>query len=108
MGGSTTTTASGTSCSDLHQRLDDAIAEAIRCAAVKPVVQCDGSAFVLDACGCQVLANEHNREAIEHALDVYEEVEAAGCGLDCRTCRPFSGGVCVTGPQGDVCVPADG
>lgn len=95
--GPTSSAATGVTCAELGERLEAAIREAIRCAPSLPVVQCDGSAVVYDACSCPLIANENQREAIEEALRAHDELVAAGCGLDCGGCLPLGIGEC----QGD-------
>lgn len=107
VGALTSSAATGTTCADLGERLEDAIREAISCAPSLPVVQCDGSAIVYDACSCPLIANENQREAIEEALLAHDELIAAGCGRDCDGCFPLGLGGCEGDDEGGQCVSGD-
>jgi hypothetical protein len=92
-----TTTGMGAPCDLLTDELETAIDHARACSPLEPVVQCDGSAILLDLCGCpSVVANEHNQLEINDARAAYEAWVAAGCGpYECESCTPAKmGGFC--------------
>jgi hypothetical protein len=105
--GTSTGTSTGTgtdNCLILEQELAAAISAAQSCEPTDPVVQCDGSAFVYDYCMCQLLANEHNLEAIDWAFDAFDAWVASGCGpWLCEWCPPLLPGFCAGSPGNGFC-----
>ena len=91
---STTNTGSGgegasPTCSVLTQEMSEAIESALACDPTIYLAQCTGTATVLDACACEVVANENYPELIQAALDAYNAWAGAGCGpIPCYTCPP--------------------
>jgi hypothetical protein len=71
-------------------------------------IQCSGATIVLDACGCQVLANDKTPEAAKAANASYEALDQAGCSLECEICDPIGPGFCAPAPNGSsgVCAVA--
>src|SRR5262245_11714409 len=57
-------------------------------------IQCSGATIVLDACGCQVLANDKTPEAAKAANASYDALDQAGCSLGCEICDPIGPGFC--------------
>ncbi len=88
-------------CDGLAEELETAIDHARACSPLRPVVQCDGSAILLDLCGCpSVVANEHLPVEIQQAQDAYDAWVSAGCGpYPCESCTPAEGGFCLA--EGD-------
>jgi hypothetical protein len=81
-------------CQSLFATFQNALAEAVKCSPVLGVVQCSGSATLLDACGCTVVANETQPEKVKAAQAAYDAWVAAGCG-------PYAcGKECVVGTTG--------
>lgn len=94
------TTSSGTGpCASLLEIFETALDHARACSPLDPNIQCDGSAVLLDVCGCpSVVANENLIGEIADAQAAYEAWVAAGCGpYECESCTPAeSGGFCQT------------
>lgn len=111
-GNTMSTTGTGTSgdCDALLSELETAIDHARACSPLDPVIQCDGSAILLDPCGCpSIVANEHNLAEIQAAADAFDKWVALGCGpFRCESCTPAQGeGFCQTRGDGSKgrCVP---
>jgi hypothetical protein len=106
-GGTTITTgeagsgAPGDPCVELELDLTNKNAEAIACNPAINMPQCTGTAYVLDTCGCQILANETNPSAVQAAQQAYQAWVGAGCGpWPCDTCPVTGPGGCIPGPNG--------
>lgn len=103
---STTTSTTTTSCDALLADLSAKVAAAQACDPLINSVQCDGSAVVLDACSCQLLANETNPTAVAAAQAAYQA--ASACFPTCDgPCVGIGPGFCQPVPNGGgVCVSA--
>lgn len=103
---STSTSTTVTSCEGLLADLAAKIVTAQACDPLINTVQCDGSAIVLDACSCQILANEKNPAAVAAASAAYQA--AASCFAPCDApCAGAGPGFCQPVPNGGgVCVSA--
>lgn len=96
------------SCDALLADFQAKQAAAVECNPFINAIQCDGSAFVYDACGCQVLANETNPATVAAAQTSYEAAFAAICFAPCDgPCQVYGGGFCSSnGGSTGVCMVA--
>src|SRR5262245_6566484 len=94
--------ASGVDCGSLQTDLAAKIEAARACQLDANVVECGGTAFVSDTCGCQLLANENNPQAVADAQAAYTSWVNAGCGPNpCTTaCAQPLAGFCASTPDG--------
>lgn len=83
--------AGGGSCDVLLATLAQKIAVADTCDPNIFSIQCNGTASVTDACGCQVLANETNPSAVAAAQAAHEAASAAQCIAPCAAPCPYYG-----------------
>jgi len=110
-GGATTTEGAGASpveCSGTYGQVSDAIVTAQTCDPASQTVQCSGSAMVRDLCGCPVIANETDAQAIATANAAYAMCASMGC---CGpAAHPVSPPPCTTTcppvPTGGHCDPS--
>ena len=66
-------------CSGTYGQVSDAIVTAQGCDPAANVIQCSGAAMVHDLCGCSVVANETNMQAIAAADAAYAMCASEGC-----------------------------
>jgi hypothetical protein len=93
--------ATGDPCTQLEGNLTQKIADALACDPAINMPQCTGTAYVLDTCGCQILANELDPSAVGAAQQAYQAWVGQGCGpWDCLDCPTPGPGGCVPGPNG--------
>jgi hypothetical protein len=99
------------SCAALLQDLDAKILAARACDPTLDVTQCDGSATVVDACGCTIVLDEQRPAEVTAAAKAANAAHAAGCAEACKTCPPVSEVFCVpnsaSGPGLCASVPGD-
>ncbi len=93
-------------CAQLDATRRQALAAARSCNAAIDIAQCSGSAVIAQECGCDVVVNETKPERVAAARAARDAWEAAGCAptVCAVDCAPITGGGCVPGALGDVCV----
>lgn len=104
----TTSSSSGVDCEALGLAAGAAIDAAEACNPAIDAVQCNGSAVILDTCGCEVVANELNGQAVSDAAkQAYLAWTSAGCGpFDCDACPPPPAVGYQCDPTLSKCLPA--
>ena len=70
---STTSTATSGACDGPNVNLGLALDAALACNPAIDIVQCDGTAVVHDQCGCSIVANEHDADAVAAGEWLYLE-----------------------------------
>jgi hypothetical protein len=83
------------------------VAAAEACNAALNIVQCNGTATVHDACGCVVIGNETNPQAVSAANNAWTDCESMGCcGPMAHPITPLTCGKCPGTTATGHCDPA--
>ncbi len=105
----TTTSSGGVECSGTYAQLGAAVEGAQQCDPTLQIVQCSGKVTVHDVCGCEVVANETNPDAVGAANTAWNGCEAIGCcGPGAHPITPPSCMPCPTPPIAGACDPQTG
>lgn len=99
--GSTKSTGTAASCTDLEQSFQNAVADAAACSPAKSSLQC--TTIINDTCGCPTIAvNTKLGPLVNDAKLAYDAWVEAGCGpIPCTQCIPADIGYCEPTPDGE-------
>lgn len=79
-------------CDGLYAAFDAQLSEAQACNPALSTIQCSGKVTTVDACGCEVAANDMSFGAAQNASSAFMSWVAAGCGpYECFGCPPPPG-----------------